>query len=218
MLRLHEPAALIVVDAVNDFCSPGGYADREGLDIQPAQAAVPRIRRLLRDGRGRLDTRVFIRPVYGTGANWYLSEAWLERAARANPSGGHNRYPVCAPGSWGAEFVPGLEVDPGGDLVVVKHRYSAFFGTELDLVLRARGVRTVLLAGVATNVCVESTARDAFFRDYHVVLVEDACAAYSAEEHAAAILNIRRWFGQVATVEEVLAAVGVTAGGGGEDG
>jgi ureidoacrylate peracid hydrolase len=89
--------------------------------------------------------------------------------------------------------------------VVTKHRYGAFESTDLDLVLRSRGVRTVIMTGVATNVCVETTARQAFLRDYYVVFLRDCTATYSQAEHDAALHNIDQFFGQVAGAEEVMA-------------
>ena len=79
-----------------------------------------------------------------------------------------------------------------GDPVITKHRFSAFHNTDLNLVLRSHGVRSVGLAGVATNVCVETTARDAFMNDYYVVFVKDGSATYSEAEHAATLATIDR--------------------------
>jgi ureidoacrylate peracid hydrolase len=81
--------------------------------------------------------------------------------------------------------------------VVVKHRYSGFVGTELEVILNAIERRSVLVTGVSTNVCVESTIRDACMRDYHAVLVEDCCAAMSKPEHDASLNNVGRYFGRV---------------------
>jgi ureidoacrylate peracid hydrolase len=86
----------------------------------------------------------------------------------------------------------------------VKHRYDAFLATDLDLVLRSNAVRTVVLTGVSTHVCVETTARSAFVRDYYTVVVADGCAAYSIEEHQASLRVIDRFFGEVAGMEEIL--------------
>ena len=95
-------------------------------------------------------------------------------------------------------------VEPAdGDEVIVKHRYSAFIGTELDTLLRTQGVENLIFAGVTTNVCVESTARDGYMLDYHIVVVEDCTASYSEEPHLATLANIRRAFGRVATAEEI---------------
>src|SRR5690606_5669825 len=90
-----------------------------------------------------------------------------------------------------------------GDIVVTKPRYGAFHGTALELILRGRGVRTVVLTGVSTHVCVETTAREAFVRDYYTVVVSDGTAAYSQEEHEAALKIIDRFFGEVVSIADL---------------
>lgn len=105
-----------------------------------------------------------------------------------------------------AELPP--ELGPkAGDLVITKHQWGAFYGTELDLQLRRRSVRTLVLGGIATNFGVESTARDAYERGYEQVFVEDAMAGLSAEAHVFAVKNIFSRLGIVRSSEEVLAAI-----------
>jgi len=110
------------------------------------------------------------------------------------------------PDNW-AQFVPELDQQPS-DLVITKRQWGAFYGTELDLQLRRRGIRTIVLAGISTNVGVESTARDAFERGYDQVLVEDAMASPSAEAHAATVKFTFPRIGRIRTTEAVLAAIG----------
>lgn len=105
-----------------------------------------------------------------------------------------------------AEFVPELTPQTG-DVVITKRNWGAFYGTDLELQLRRRGVRTIVLGGISTNYGVESTARDAFERAYALVLVEDAMAGMSAEAHTFAVTNIFPRFGQVRSTEQVLAAL-----------
>ncbi len=94
-----------------------------------------------------------------------------------------------------------------GDLVITKHQWGAFYGTELDLQLRRRGITTIVLGGISTNIGVESTARDAYERNYTLVLVEDAMAATSSESHAFAITNIFPRISRVRSTEQILAAL-----------
>ena len=108
----------------------------------------------------------------------------------------------CQEGTWGADFYV-VQPWPDDD-VIIKHRYSAFVGTELDTLLRARVWRTSSSWAVTTNVCVESTARDGYMRDYHIIVVEDCTASYSEEPHQATLANIRRAFGRVATTDEIV--------------
>jgi nicotinamidase-related amidase len=113
--------------------------------------------------------------------------------------------PAVLPPDW-TEIVP--EIGPQlGDLLITKHQWGAFYGTELDLQLRRRAVRSIVLGGIATNIGVESTARDAYERGYHQVLVEDAMAAMSAEAHEFPVKNIFPRLGNVRSTEQVLAAL-----------
>jgi len=109
------------------------------------------------------------------------------------------------PVDW-AEIVPALGPAPG-DIVITKRQWGAFYGTELDLQLRRRGIDTILLAGISTNVGVESTARDAYERGYEQVFVEDAMAARSPEEHASTVRTLFPRIGRVRSTSEVLAAI-----------
>jgi ureidoacrylate peracid hydrolase len=194
-------AALLVVDMQNDFCAPGGLIAAEGRDIGSAQQLGDRLPGLLESARGAGLLVVFIRNVYSSPYNFYLSDSWLEHAARRRP-GGYTKLPVCEEGSWGGDFYGAVRPLPN-EPVVIKHRYSGFYNTDLDTVLRSNGIRTVVMTGIATNVCVETTARDAFMRDYYVVVVSDATAAYSDEEHRMALSNVERYFGEVVTGAEI---------------
>jgi nicotinamidase-related amidase len=111
------------------------------------------------------------------------------------------------PGDW-ADIVPALGPAPG-DIVITKRQWGAFYGTELDLQLRRRGVDTILLVGISTNVGVESTARDAYERGYEQVFVEDAMAARSPEEHANTVRTLFPRIGRVRSTAQVLAAIDV---------
>ena len=109
------------------------------------------------------------------------------------------------PADWAA-IVPELGSAPG-DVVITKRQWGAFYGTELDLQLRRRGIDTILLAGISTNVGVESTARDAYERGYEQVFVEDAMAARSPDEHAHTVRTVFPRIGRVRSTAQVLAAI-----------
>ncbi len=195
--------ALIVIDVQNDFCAPGGMMDQEGFDLADAQAMADRLPPLISAARAAGVLVVFVRNVYSSEHNFYLSDTWLEQASRAR-AGSYTRREVCAADSWGGDFYG--EVRPGPrDPIVTKHRFNAFLNTDLDTVLRANGIRTAVFTGVATNVCVETTARDAFMRDYYVVFTDDGTATYAREDHEATLRNISRYFGELASVAEVQA-------------
>jgi nicotinamidase-related amidase len=113
--------------------------------------------------------------------------------------------PAALPANW-AGLVP--EIGPqAGDLLITKHQWGAFYGTELDLQLRRRGVQTIVLGGIATNFGVESTARDAYERGYHQIFVEDAMTSMSAEAHEFVVKNIFPRIGQIRSTNNVLSAL-----------
>jgi ureidoacrylate peracid hydrolase len=113
------------------------------------------------------------------------------------------RLVVCEAGSWSGDFYGDVRPEPG-ETIVTKHRYSAFQNTDLDTILRANGIRTVVLTGVVTNVCVETTICEAFLRDYYVVLLRDGTAAYSQADHDMTLKNIDRFFGELSTIDELI--------------
>ena len=118
------------------------------------------------------------------------------------PIGGGGR---ALPADW-AVIVPELGPQPG-DVVITKRQWGAFYGTELDLQLRRRGVDTIILCGISTNVGVESTARDAYERGYQQVFVEDAMSAREAEDHRQTVRSLFPRIGRVRSTEEILAAL-----------
>jgi ureidoacrylate peracid hydrolase len=195
-------AALIVVDVQNDFCHPEGAAGKRGRDLSQIGPATERLAHLLGEARRVGLPVIFIRTEHGP---WTDSESWLGR----NKTEPEQRVPTCVEGTWGCDFYA-VAPQPG-ERVVIKHRYSAFRGTDLDLILRARGIRTVLICGVATNVCVETSAREAYMHDYEIVFLADCSAAYSQAEHDATLYNMAQHFGEVAREEEVCAAWAATA-------
>jgi ureidoacrylate peracid hydrolase len=200
--------ALIVVDMQNDFCASNGALAESGADPSLIQAMAPRLLSLLDAARAIHLPIVHVRTEHSP---WTNSESWLGRL-RGRPRG------ACYPDSWGADYYAGFEprIDPqreprGHEFVVTKHRYSGFVGTELDLVLRSQHVRTVIMTGEATNVCVESTARDAFMRDYWLVFVSDCTAAAVQAAHDATLYTVGKHFGKVVTSEELVGAWGGAA-------
>jgi ureidoacrylate peracid hydrolase len=192
-------SALLVVDMQNDFCHPDGAFAKRGLDISLAQRMIPTLQGLIREARQAGVMVVIVRVVRGGDTAWPA----LERLSRHNF--GPDFIPVFVDGTWGAELLDGFEPE-AGDILVEKNRYGAFFGTNLDLMLRNRGITTLVLSGGATNVCVETTAREGFSLDYDIVLVEDACATVSAELHEGTLATVRRWFGRVERADSVIAA------------
>jgi len=199
-------AAVVTVDVQNDFCHEAGFLGRLGASMELIQAMVPRLARLLDAARERGVPIVHIISHHDEEyASPVVTEQKLRHGLPMELDGRPRRdAPYCLKGTWGAELY-GIEARPGEE-IVVKHRYSGFKGTNLDLLLRSAGIQTVILTGVATNVCVESTGRDVYMHDYYLVFVSDGSATTSAAAHEATLANIDQFFGQVATADEIVAA------------
>jgi ureidoacrylate peracid hydrolase len=188
--------ALIVVDVQNDFCHPDGVCGRAGYEVQATWDAVAGVERLLKAAREAGSLVVHIR----LNVDWDNdSRVWLDQLLRLK------QPRLCEPGSFGAAAYRGAEELPG-EPVIAKRRYSGFVGTGLEDLLRERGIRTIVVCGVATNICVESTARDGFMRDFELITVSDASGAYSRAAHDATLQVLDLAFGAVATAEEVARA------------
>jgi nicotinamidase-related amidase len=212
-------AALVLIDVQNDFCDSRGAAGRTGDAIEMVRLAVGRIKDLLAAAREAGTTVIHVRAEYGAlyrgiGSPYRFPAAgvmdtavWTASAAdlASGASFGENEVEVCLPGSWGAQFVDGIVPQPG-EPVVTKHRFSAFVDTGLELMLRARGIKTVILAGVTTNCCVESTAREAAMKDYYLVVAEDCVAVKDKLRslHDASLESMRLYVGQVRPAAELI--------------
>lgn len=188
-----------ILDANRRRASPIPIPNQQNQDFGFTIIAAHRfpfanLKRLI-DGARRAGVPVLF--VQATYDSVYLPPTWHERNARMNFD-----VPRCLRGSWGGDF-HGIAPQQS-DVIIRKHRFSAFVDTELDLILRSRDIKTVIATGIATNICVESTARDAFMRDYYVALVDDASAAYSSEQHDSALKNIAIGFGVIAKVDDIL--------------
>jgi ureidoacrylate peracid hydrolase len=133
-------------------------------------------------------------------------EKYLSAPVRAQylRNHGHPRRTCVQEGTWGADFYDDLRPSGHGlEVTIDKHRYSACIGTRLDQTLRTNGIETIVVAGVATSGCVESTVRDAFMLDYYVVVARDACGDYDVDRHEAALRKMDLSFGYVIAVEDI---------------
>jgi ureidoacrylate peracid hydrolase len=188
-------AALLVIDVQNDFAADGGFFDQIGADVRTIQAAViPSLIHLVERARAQGLLVIFVQAIYDARD---LSAPMRERNRRRQLE-----MPRCLTGSWGAEF---HGVRPAiGEPVVIKHRYSAMHNTELDFILKRHGIRSLLLSGISTDTCVESTGRDAYFMDYYVTLVADCCGAFDECDHLGAIKRFDRDYGAVVTSNDLI--------------
>ena len=205
--------ALIVVDMQNAFCKKGGMMDLRGsLDEGGTGRVIATCRDVLAAARNHDMPVFYLRMTYGLDVDaglgpdspFYWKEIGLE-AVRRDPSLA-DRF--LTSGSWGWDIIEELAPQPG-DTVVDKSRFSGFVRTDLDAWLRAAGIRYLLFTGVYTNICVESTLRDAFHRDYFPILVRDACGPMGREEaQEAAIRNIQAVFGWMTTSDDLIKSLG----------
>lgn len=170
-------AAVLVIDMQNAFASKGGMFDLSGMDISGAQRVVGAIKEVLETARAAEMQVVYLQMGYDSdltnaggpdSPNPHKELALLLMQKRPDLKG-----KVLTEGRWDWEVVDELRPQPG-DLVVNKTRYSGFAGTPLDSLLRTRGIKTLFFTGIATNICVESTLRDAFFLEYWPILLRDA--------------------------------------------
>ena len=204
--------AVIVIDMQNAYASPGGYLDLAGFDISGAPAVIQNIKGVLEVARGAGMPVIFFQngwdPDYveagGPGSpNFHKSNALKTMRERPELEG-----KLLAKGGWDFALVDDLQPQ-AGDIVLHKTRYSGFFNSQLDSVLRSRGIRNIVLVGIATNVCVESTLRDGFFLEYFGVVLADAThQAGPSFLQEASLYNIEKFFGWVSTVADFKGAFG----------
>jgi ureidoacrylate peracid hydrolase len=179
--------ALMVIDMQNDFCAVQGYVERiVGKDVSACRAVVPAITALVSAARAGGVPVIWIKANYDPEK---LPPGMLAKQREKSLE------VCCGTGSWGGEL---FEVTAAaGEPVIEKHSYSAFVGTEVEALLRGRGIRTVVFAGVQTNVCVESSLRDAVCRGFYAVLARDGVASHTAPLHEATLKNVEFLFGDV---------------------
>jgi len=187
LVLIADRTALVVIDLQRGIVG-ANTAPHSGPDVVARAASVARA---LREAGG---TVVWVRVTPSPDG-----KDALHPLTDAPPVSGHR------PPDW-AELMPELDRQPG-DIVIMKRQWGAFYGTELDLQLRRRGIDTILLCGITTNIGVETTARDAYDRGYNQVFIEDATSARSAEEHAFVMRTAFPRMGRVRSTDEVVRAL-----------
>src|SRR5262245_25801813 len=215
-----EPAttAAVVVDMQNDFCTKGGMFDRAGVDISGARHAVQRAAQVLASIRKAGIAIVFLKMGFRPDLSDFGSADSPTRiknlpfavgSAVAAPDGRPSR--ILVRDTWNTDIVDELAPE-ARDTVLYKTRYSGFYGTDLDVTLKRRGIKSLIVMGVSTSVCVESTLRDAMFRDYRCLLLADCSAEpigldLPRSNHDASLLVIQVLFGWVSGSAEVIRAL-----------
>jgi nicotinamidase-related amidase len=204
-----DHAALIIIDMQRDFLEPGGFGETLGNDVSLLQAAVAPLRKVLDAARSAkmlvIHTREGHRPD--------LSDAPRHKVERGEPS-----LRIGAPGPMGRILVrgePGHDIIPelypaGAEPVIDKPGKGAFYQTDLELMLKNREIDTLFVCGVTTEVCVNTTVREANDRGFRCIVLSDCCASYFPEFHAAGLAMIKAQggiFGWVAASPQLLAAM-----------
>ena len=185
--------AVIVIDCQVDFGAPDGEMARRGADMTAPQAALAKAAGLVDAARAAGVKIVFVRLLTHPGGENKIAREAKERRHDAEPD-------LCVEGTRGADFVG--PQPQAGDIIVSKTHFSAFARTGLADQLHAQGVDTLVLAGLTTECCVASSAWDGFEHDFHILIAEDACAAYEAELHSHALKALALSGATVASASE----------------
>ena len=211
--------AVLVIDMQNDFGSKGGMFDRAGVDISGIRAAVPSIRFALAAARTASLPIIYLKMAFKpdlsdagppTGPNLLKHAPMHVGEAVTAPDGTPSR--VLIRDNWGTEIIPELRPE-AGDTSVYKNRFSGFFRTDLDEVLKRLGIEALIVTGCTTSVCVESTVRDAMFRDYRCIVLEDCAAEPIAataprSNHEASLLTLQVLFAWISNSVKFASALG----------
>jgi ureidoacrylate peracid hydrolase len=190
--------ALIVIDMQNAYFSADGSLAKYGFDINGCRSALPGCKRLLAAARTAGLPVVFTAHVYKPDFSdgGFIVHEILPGLKEAKSS---------VDGKWESELAPDFQPRPG-EKVFKKNRFSAFYQPEFEPYLRSKGIKSVVICGVTTNICVESTARDAAQRDFRTFVVSDATGELEPPRYAAALQALHMRFARIMTVDEVLAS------------
>jgi len=193
--------ALVIIDVQNDYCSSKSPATRGG-DHEFKREASRNTSKILEAARRTKIPVIHVKTIH---SEWTDSPVWITR--RENPG------LVCRVGSWGQEWWDEFPENwpLPTEYVVVKHRWSAFHGTDLDLVLRSKRIESIILAGLSSAGCVDATAKDAFMLDYGVVILSDCTSAKTRESHESSLQRISHHHGILADSREVLSILESTS-------
>jgi len=210
--------AVLVVDMQNDFGAKGGLFDHAGIDISMIQAVAGPTARVLESARRASIPIIYLKMGFQPDLSDLGSPDSPNRVRHLlfgvgkttiAPDGSESRFLIRD--TWNTEILPELKPE-SEDVVLYKHRFSGFYETELDAVLKQHGIKYLVITGCTTSICVESTVRDAMFRDYSCVALSDCMAepigyGLSRSNHEASLLTMERLFGWVSTSADFLVAV-----------
>lgn len=190
-----ETSALLIIDMQNAFIHPEGSLAKMGLDTSRSSIVIEPIKKLKQEFKRQNRPVIYIQHTHRPDGT---DGGMVAKVFPPIMGLGH-----CFDGTWDAEITEALKPDHD-DYIVKKHRYSAFYHTQLEEVLRGLKIEQLVVTGIATNVCVESTVRDAFYRDYNVFVPREATASFTEEAEKGSFGNFEFAFARVTTVDEMI--------------
>ncbi len=210
--------AVIVVDMQNDFVTKGGLFDRAGIDISGAQGAVASTAKVLAAVRAAELPIIYLKMGYHADLSDLGAPGSVNRERHLHfgvgqtmrtPNGSEGRFLIRE--TWNTEIVADLQPQTG-DTVIYKTRFSGFYQTDLDATLKRAGIKYLIVTGVTTSICVESTVRDAMFRDYLCVMLRDCMSEPIGHDllrtnHEASLLNVEALLGWVSNSDQFIKAI-----------
>jgi nicotinamidase-related amidase len=184
MQQTQKNAALICIDFVNEMVSQGGKLTGKGyLTFVQKNNTLQNVRALQDKFRSNGFEVLHVKVSF--------SENYIEHPVNSPLFGKAKEYKALQSGSWGSDFAEAIKPNEN-EKTIIKRRVSAFYATDLEATLRARGINTVYLSGVSTDIAIESAARDAHDRDFNVIVISDCCAAANDDDHNKSLITLRK--------------------------